>query len=401
MKRLLFLLLLMPLAAVAQNITISGTLKDSQTNEPVDMASIGAADSNISTISNETGNFRLTLPQGTEKIYFSHLNYKTYTLTLEGKDQSIDIKMEPNTIELEEVVVTNQPINGLLKAAVDASQKRFEKSILMNTYYREFAKINNNYLKFADGLLDYYIKRKSGAADLYVQQSRAKQLIPNGQKVFKKLKYTKDGDNTDLASTMNIYDVRDAIADASHFKGVKRILSDDDKYNFELKLRKNSNGKDVEIVKITPKPEVKEMLLEGQVIYESDTKLIVDIELRTAKSHEQYSEMINVLLFKFKILSLAKRTGFRTDNGKYIMAYCQNRASFYILNKNQFDDTFEFMSDVITIDYKEGEFEFDKKKKYKNKDLFAAGNNYTSEYWKTSNMLLLTGEEEKILKSFE
>lgn len=83
------------------------------------------------------------------------------------------------------------------------------------------------------------------------------------------------------------------------------------------------------------------------------------------------------------------------------MSYSQNRLSVYVTNKNKFDDTFDFMSDVVTIDYKEGEFEFDKKKRYKNKDLFSAGNNFTTEYWKTSNMLLLTAEEEKILKSFE
>jgi hypothetical protein len=59
------------------------------------------------------------------------------------------------------------------------------------------------------------------------------------------------------------------------------------------------------------------------------------------------------------------------------------------------------MSDIVTIDYKEGEFELDRKKRYKNKDLFAAGNKYTTEFWKTSNMLLLTTEEENILKSFE
>lgn len=400
MKKILLLLILMPFTALAQNLTISGTLKDSNTNEPVEMASIGAADCNISTISNETGNFRLTLPQNTEKIYFSHLNYKIYTLTLDGKDKTVDIKMEPNSIDLEEVVVTNIPITDLLKAAVDASQKRFEKSILLNTYYREFAKINGNYLKFADGLLDYYVKRKSGAADLYVQQSRAKQLIPNGQQVFKKFNYTKDNDNTDLSAAMNVYDVRDAIADASNFRGVKSLINEK-KYNYELKLRKNSNDKDVEIVKITPKPEVHELLMEGQVIYEADTKLIVETDMKTAESHKQYSGMINVLLFKFKINHLGKKVGFRTDNGKYIMAYSQNRSSFYIYNKKQFDDTWDFMSDIVTIDYKEGEFEFDKAKKYKNKDLFSAGNSYTSEYWKTSNMLLLTGEEEKILKSFE
>jgi hypothetical protein len=400
MKKLAFLLLLLPFAALAQTITITGTVKDATTNEPVEMASIGTLESNISVISNETGDFRITVPTATKSIYFSHLSYKVASLTLNGKDETVAIKLEQNEILLEETVITNKPIKDILKEAVASSKKRLEKSLLLNTYYREFAKINNHYLKFADGLLDYNVKRQSGAADLYVQQSRAKQLVNNDTQIFKKMKNDDHESNTDIVGVMNIYDVREAVADASNFKIIKKLL-DADNYDYELKLRKNSDGKDVEIIKVIPKPEVHEMLFEGQVVYEAESKLILEIDVRTAESHIQYSDMINVLLFKLKVLNLGKKVVFKNTNNKYIMAYSQNRASVYVTNKNKFDDTFDFMSDVVTIDYKEGEFEFDKKKQYKNKDLFSAGNNFTTEYWKTSNMLLLTTEEEKILKSFE
>lgn len=400
MKRLVLLLLLLPFTLLAQTITITGNLKDATTNEPIDMASIGTIDSNLSAISNESGDFRITVPATTSSIYFSHLSYKTYSLTLNGKDETVALALEPNQILLEEVVVTNKPVKEILRDAVNASKKRLEKSLLLNTYYREFAKINNHYLKFADGLLDYYIKRQSGAADLYVQQSRAKQLVANDTQIFKKMKNGKDEDNTSLVGAMNIYDVREAVADASNFKIVNRLL-DEDYYDYELKLRKNSDGKNVEIIRVIPKPDVQELLFEGHIIYEAESKLILEIDVETAESHKQYSSLINVLFFKLKLLNMGKKVTFKNNNGKYIMSYSQNRLSVYVTNKKKFDDTFDFMSDVVTIDYKEGEFEFDKKKKYKNKDLFSAGNNFTAEYWKTSNMLLLTAEEEKILKSFE
>jgi hypothetical protein len=380
MKKLLLLLLLSPVIALAQDITISGNIKDAITNEPIDMASIGALDSNLAAVSNESGDFRLTVPAATKTIYFSHLSYKTYSLNLKGKDETVALSLEPTQILHEEIVVTNTPIKELLKDAVNASKKRMEKSLVLNTYYREFAKINNHHLKFADGLLDYYIKRQSGAADLYVQQSRSKQLVANDTKIFNKLEKDKQGDNNSLIASMNIYDVRDAVADASNFKIVNRLL-DADYYDYELRLRKNSDGKDIEIIKIKPKPDVH--------------------ELQSAESHKQYSTLINALVFKLKLLNMGKKVTFKNNNGKYIMSYSQNRLSVYVVNKNKFDDTFDFMSDVVTIDYKEGEFELDKKKKYKNKDLFSAGNNFTSEYWKTSNMLLLTADEEKILKSFD
>lgn len=400
MKKLLLVLLLLPLATIAQSITITGTLKDAATNEPVEMASIGADDSNISTISNETGNFRLTLPKDTKMVYISHLSYKTYLLKLSGKDEALTLSLEPNQILLEEIVVTNLSIKEILKAAVSASKKRLEKSLVLNTYYREFGKVNNHYVKFADGLLDYNIKRQSGAADLYVQQSRSKQLVDENVKIFKKLEKHKDESNSNMIEALNLYDVKEAVADASNFKAVNWVL-DADNYDYELKLRKNDNGKDVEIIKIKPKSEVHIALFEGYVIYEAATKLILEMDIHYAPSHKQYITPINVLLFKLKLLNIGKKVAFKTDNGKYIMAYNQNRVSFHVVNKKKFDDDFDFMSDVVTIDYKEGEFEFDKSKRYKKKDLFSAGNNFTTEYWKTSNMLLLTAEEENVLKSFE
>lgn len=399
MKKIILLLLLLPLAALAQTITISGTVTDAANGQPVDMVSIGAADSNISTITNEAGEFRLTVPVGTDKIYFSHLSYKTIAVALKGTDEKMAVKLEPGEITLEDVVISNKPVKELLRDAMSASKSKLEKSLVLNTYYREFGKVNDHYLKFADGLLDYHVKKKSGSADLYVQQSRAKQLVSNDLKIFKKLD-NKEGDtNADLIGSLNIYDVRDAIAEASDFRIVKRVL-DADSYDYSIKLHKSADGKSVEVITVTPKAEVKETLFEGHVTYEADTKLILEVDLKLAESHQQYAKSINVLLFRIKILGFGKKIAFNTTNNKYIMAYSQNRIRFYVSNKTQFDDTFDFMSDVVTIDYKEGEFEFDRKKRYKNKDLYSAGNNYKTEYWKTANMLLLTDAEEKVLKSF-
>lgn len=399
MKKILFLLLL-PFAVMAQNITVSGTINDAVTGEPVDMVSIGASGSNISTISNESGEFRLTVPATTTKLYFSHLSYKPTEVQLSGKDEKLTIKFEPDEVMLEDVVVSNKPVKELLKDAMAASKNKLEKSLLINTYYREFGKVNDHYIKFADGLLDYHVKKKSGTSDLYVQQSRAKQLVGNNEKIFKKLKNEDRESNAQLTQTLNVYDVRDAISEAYNFKIVKNVLNADN-YDYTIKLRKNNDGKDVEIIYIAPKPEVQEPLFAGHVTYESGSKLILEIDLEYAESHRKYSKSINVLLFRMTLLNIGKKIIFTNTNNKYTMAYSRNRVKFYVSNKNMFDDTFDFMSDVVAIDYKEGEFEFDRKKRYKNKDLYSAGNNYTTEYWKTANMLLLTDDEEKLLESFK
>ena len=387
-KLLLFLFVLIAPASFAQ-VTLKGVLKDITTQEPVEGATISAAGSNTATVSNSEGSFRIILPAGTAGISISHLSYKTYTLTLEVAAATTDIFLEPAGIELEEVVITSKPVKEILKDVISASKKHLEKSLLMNTYYREFAKLNDTYTKFADGLLDYNIKRKSGAADVYVKQSRSFRLVDTGT-----------GFRDRMSDALNLFDVRDAVSDSYDFKWVKDLLADD-KYTYELKMRTDKEGKSIEIVTIIPKPDIKEALYEGTVIYDSATKLIIDIDIKNAEAYKKYSKVLNYVLVKFIVLDEAHKTSFKIDGDKYILSYYKIRANIHIKMNGRLDDNFDYLSDMVTMDYKEGEFDLDRSRRYKEESLFAAGTHYTEEYWKTSNTLLLTQAEENIIKKLQ
>lgn len=398
MKQLVTLLLMLfSLLGTAQTTTYTGVLKDIMTGEPVGMASVSADNSNIGTTANAEGVFRLIVPQNLKTITVTHLSYKPYSFNPVAGDTPQEIFLEPNVIVLEEVVVSNQPIDALLKAVVSNSKKHLEKTLLLNTYYREFVKINNNYLKFADGMLDYNVKSKSGSADLYVQQSRAMRLVDNNTKVFNKDRM--NNGNIESFDDFNLYDVRDGVSESYDFRVLKEVLNSKD-YTYELKVKTDAQGKTIQIVTIIPKADVKETLFTGHVVYDVDSSLILEIDIKFDEAHKQYVKLKNVLLFKYSVTDMAKKTGFKIDKEKYIMTYSQNRFGLRFKFGNVMDDTFEFMSDLITIDYKEGEFEFDRKTRYKEQGLFMAGNNFKEQYWKTQNVMLLTSEEEKILQEF-
>jgi hypothetical protein len=391
MNKLLFLSVLFSSPIIlAQSITIRGTLKDVTTQEPVDGATISVPDSNISTVSNSEGSFRIILPDSAKNISISHLTYKTYQVTADASDKVLDIFLEPAGIELEEVVVASKPLNEILEDVVANSKKHLQKALLMNTYFREFANVNGSYTKFADGLLDYYIKRKSGASDLHVKQSRS----------FRIKEAVTEGANKEMIDAMYLFDVRDAMTYAYNFKGVTRLLNNK-MYDYQLKMRTDKNGRSVEIITITPKPGIKELMYTGTVIYDPIKKLILDSETEISEEHKKFSKEINVLLFRFTLLDIERKTTFKVDGDKYILSYNKVRLKVHVKMKKNLDDTFDFTSDNVVMDYKEGEFELDKSKKYKEKSLFAAGTHYTDEYWKTSNTLLLTDAEEKVIKSLE
>ena len=156
----------------SQTRTITGVVKDVTTLLPVESVSISLIDSNIGTISNEEGKFRITLPENSKAINFSHLYYKLETHVLKGNETEIEIFLEPKSFVLDEVVINQKPGKTLLEEAVDASKSKLEKSLLLTTYYREFINVDSKYTNFSDGIIDYYVKRKNGASDLYVKQSR-------------------------------------------------------------------------------------------------------------------------------------------------------------------------------------------------------------------------------------
>lgn len=390
MKKLLQLLLLLPLLGFSQNKIYTGTIRETGTNLPIEMVSIGVENSNIGTITNEEGKFRITVPNETKALLLNHINYKVLSYTLETKKNDLEIHLEPAGYELEEVVVTSKPVNKILADVLNASKKRLEKSLLINTYGREFINLNGKFVKFSDGLLDYYIKRKSGASDLYVKQSRT----------FKLNEKKDEGTINDRKESITFFDIREAMEEAYDFKTVKSLLNNKD-YDFELRTKSDNAGNALEIIKVIPKTEVESDLYVGSVTYDSKTKLILEINLKKSPEHQKYSKLYNLLIAKIKINEYAKKTNFKIDGEKYVMTYSQSRINFYVKTKKNFDDTFEFVNDFVMMDYKEGEFDLDKKTRYKHKSLSKAGNNFQNEYWKTSNIMLLTLKEEKLIKSLE
>jgi hypothetical protein len=320
-------------------------------------------------------------------LTFNHLNYNQYAFTILATVDNLEILLEPKSYTLQEVVIRNQPINETVMEALKNSKKQLEKSVLLSTYYREFIKVNDVYTNFSDGLLDYNIKRKSGASDLYVNQSRAYDL-----------KDSTSAQRQKMTEAIYFYDVRDAISDAYNLKKLKFILQSKN-YDYEIETKNDDKGNTIEVVTVIPKKEVKLGLNCGTVVYDVKTKLILEIDLKKSPEHKQYIDEINAGLFRFKINEECRKASFKIDGNNYILVYNQNKLNVYFKMNDRIDNTYEFLSDLVTTDYKEGEFDFDRSKRHKERSLFSSGNNFKEEYWKTKNIILLNDEEEKIINT--
>ena len=106
MKRLILyiILSLSAVAAFAQNVTVSGVVKDADTEEGVISASVLVKGTTTGTITDFDGNFSLSVPQGSVLVVGS-IGYTDYEFTVTGPVEDLLIKLHTSSEFLEDVVV--------------------------------------------------------------------------------------------------------------------------------------------------------------------------------------------------------------------------------------------------------------------------------------------------------
>ncbi len=101
---LTFFILIFPVALFAQsNLQVKGKVSDAITNKSLEGVSINIKKSQTGTVTNSTGEFKISLPKG-EKIIVSLSGYQEVRLTV--TEENVDIKLSPLAKQMEDVVVT-------------------------------------------------------------------------------------------------------------------------------------------------------------------------------------------------------------------------------------------------------------------------------------------------------
>ena len=379
----------------AQQKIATGLIKDATTNEPIVYASVGIKDSHIGTISNEEGNFQITVPNAAKEIMVSCVGYKTAAITVsEFTSETKTIKLEPDEQLLDEVVVSKTPIEKILQELITTSRARFNKPIVLHTYYREFVKINGKYSKFSDGLLDYHISgtTKKNKSDLIVKQSRAAQLFTE--------KELEDDELIDFDTFLN---VQKGVTDNYDFTFLKKLLLDSDNYenyDLELKSKKDRNGKELFAIHFEPKPN-SGGLYKGFVVYDPETKLIYDIDIDFPDVNRKFKER-NFLIARVTFMENTLRSGYKLTGNNYILAYSNSYRKLRItIKKRKYDKTIESKSDLVVTDLEKDDLSYQKALVYKERDLYKSGNKFSDKFWLKNNSLVLTRDEEKIISDLE
>lgn len=126
--RAILLLLMVPMVALGQGRTISGTVSDGKSGETLIGATVVDSRSGKGAVTNPYGRFSLTLPVGSEvelKVQYVGYEPQHFSFTLTANRQ-LNVRLTPS-VELEEVTITAERIGGTRSSQMSATEMTVEK----------------------------------------------------------------------------------------------------------------------------------------------------------------------------------------------------------------------------------------------------------------------------------
>ncbi len=102
------------------SFVISGKVISTETNQPLQGASVFAQNTTLGTATDEAGNFRLSLPEGGYSLVITFSGYQTETVRISNTDvnnRSLSVSLSPRQKQMEEVsvVATSEVKDGWVK----------------------------------------------------------------------------------------------------------------------------------------------------------------------------------------------------------------------------------------------------------------------------------------------
>jgi hypothetical protein len=385
MKKVLFLfLLLYSIVVSSQNEEKTIVVKDIDTEKPIEDATIFISKTKQTLLTNVEGTASFIL-NGISNIQITHSSYNTIKLRSNIlKDKTNVVYLKNNITGLDEIIITKQHPQKILKAIVDNSIKKLTIPARLKVYSREFFKLNGTNSYYNDGLLNFQLfgTAKNFKSDVLVEQNRSYGLVYE-----------------DISNDLLGYNLNNIMQNYYNFKYLNPILEPKAKKEYDFLIKSYSKNDDYYLMTVTPIDNAKQMLDDFTILYDRKKKLIIEASsyvspMTVAKLKEKTavgSKNIYKSLFK---------TIYRQDNFNYYLVSSKEEIGFERIDKKNIKTDIEVKNYFITTNFSTHKFTYKDSEVFKEKTLYSIKNSILTNYWDVSG-LTPTEEEEAIISNLE
>lgn len=344
MKRLwIIMMMLAPLAVMAQQVVISGQVVDDKTGGPLGQVSVSAG--KVSVVTNEDGAFTLKLVSRPEHVRISHLGYKTRKVGIvEGQTEGLKVRLQPTTIQLKEIVVVNEDPRELVDIAIRKIPENYSRvPELLKGFYRETAMKRKHYIYVAEGVEDLYktpYTRGTG---------RDRVAIVKGRRLLSQ----KQGDTLGVkvmggpvqALIMDVVKNRDFLLNKEEL----------DYYQFTMALPEYINDRPQYVVKMEPRTSTSYALYHGKLYIDMDrlafTRIELELDMSDRGKATQTMLVKKPLGVRFRPRELSSVVDYRYEDGVTRISYLRNTFRFNCdWKKRLFATSFTATCEMVVTD---------------------------------------------------
>jgi hypothetical protein len=383
-KAILLFFLVFSFTISAQEVEHTIIVKDADTNNPIEDVSVYITKTKQLLLSNSEGKVTFDLT-GISNIQVSHSSYVTVNIRSSAllKTDNI-IYLKNNTKDLDEIIITKQHPQKILKALVQNSIKQLTVPARLKVYSREFFKMNGTYSYYNDGLMNFQIfgRDKNFKSNILVEQNRSIGLI-----------------DEEISGDVLGYNLNNIMENYYNFKYLEPILAERAKKDYEFVIKVYSANNNYNLISATPLDEGKGLKDDFTIIYDPKKKLIIEVSSIIAPSSLTRSKEKTAVGSKNIYKSIFK-TIYRTDTQNYYLASSKEEIGFERVDKNNITTDIEVRNYFVTTNFSNQNYIYKESEVFKDKTLYNKKNVILSDYWNVSG-LAATDEEKEIIDKIE
>jgi len=328
-------------------IIISGITVNSETGKPVAFASVTATGTNIGTVTNTEGKFRLQFEKSlnVKSLTFKYLGYKNKVVLLNKIPvENFIVKMELSVIPIEEIVVRpNNPrkiIEDVLSKIPENYSNKANKEM---AFYRESIKKRRKYVSVSEAVVEIYKAsyNEEYAEDLVKLYKGHKSANVKAQDtVIMKLK---GGPKTALLLD---------IAKNPYILFSKEKLN---QYDFTLNEITSINDQQNYIINFNQKPGQEYPLFNGKLYVNIKTLAITAVEFSLNLENKAKASKLFVrkkpLFLKITPVKTNYLVNYTENNRKYYFSHARGEVSFDVKWKRRlFKSHYSVMTEIAITD---------------------------------------------------
>jgi len=334
--------------AQSDYIEFSGKIINAENKEPLIFANLNLLESNISTISNSKGAFKIKIPKShsSSKVKVSFIGFKTRIIDLKLFDDKNTISLNVYVTPLSEMVMSiPKDVEGLVRETLSNSGKNYlEENTIMTAFYRETIKRKRRNVSLSEAVVNIY----KSSYKIYSKKDGIKIL-----KIRKDTDYSRL-DTVALKLSGGPFNTlfQDIIKYPNYFIPSFFISN----YSFSVHRTSKINNTSVYVIRFKQKEDIIEPFYYGELYIDGKNKILLSATYSlNVSDREKASELFvkkkpkgaNVWPTK-----AAYRVDYAERNGKWFYSYSNLSIDFKVnWYKKIFNTTYSLSAEMAITDW--------------------------------------------------